>query len=61
MRHSSALALICLFAGPAGAREIAVKSATDIRAAMQNAQAGDIISIPPGEYDMGDGTVITVA
>lgn len=57
MRHSSTLALICILVTSAGAREFAVNDAKAIRAAMQAAQAGDTISIQPGDYDMGDSLV----
>ena len=51
------MTLMCLLAGPAGAKEFAVSDARAIRAAMQAAMAGDTISIQPGEYDMGDALV----
>jgi len=57
MHRTFPLVLTILCAVPAWAREIAVANAKDIRAAMENAKAGDVIAIPPGEYDVGDALV----
>ena len=50
----SIIALLSL-AASAGARDITVDNAKDIKAAMAAAQPGDTIAIKPGEYDVGDG------
>jgi hypothetical protein len=42
---------------PAAAREINASNAAEIRTAMAEAKPGDIISIPPGEYEIPDALV----
>lgn len=42
---------------PSSVRDIKVNDAQGIRNAMKTAQAGDIISIQPGEYNMGEALV----
>ena len=49
------LAFVHLASAVAG--EITVGSSTDIRMAMVAAKPGDVISIPPGEYAMGEALV----
>jgi hypothetical protein len=57
MRYSLVVILTWILAGAASAREFTVRDAKAIRTAMHAAQAGDTISIQPGDYDMGDALV----
>jgi hypothetical protein len=54
------LGLVCLFCispNPLLAREFDARDAGAIRSAMQITQPGDTISIPPGDYEMGEALV----
>ena len=61
MRLTLLLTTSLLLATPALAKDIPAADPKSIRAAMQAAQPGDTIAIPPGDYDMGDALVAGVS
>ena len=57
MRKLSFAILLLVLTAWARAAEFNVNNANAIRTAMKTAKPGDVISIPPGEYDMGNDLI----